>query len=96
MTLGDAVRAQRSGRFAGTAAPWTATALQVLDRREVLATAKDSEAAERIAACVNACRGVPTSELDSGVLVDLLAHCDQAFGRDEVGQALLKRIRGKS
>ena len=74
--------------------PWVVDGLFVRDRNGIpVATVTDLGNAERIAACVTACEGVPTGELQAGILQDLVACCEQtATGRL---RAILDRMQGK-
>lgn len=78
----------------GLLAPnWRAQGVCVFEEQRSVATAASSETARRLVAAVNACRGIATEELESGVIADLLAHCDEAFAGDAKGAAILKRVR---
>ena len=57
----------------------------------VAAHAVQAETAERIAACVNACAGIPTLELQAGILEDLLTACDKVI--EPRLRAILDRLR---
>jgi hypothetical protein len=61
-----------------TPAPWVASGREVLSRegRPVAIVAIEADA-ERIAACVSACKGVPTAELQAGIIRDLIDCCEQ-------------------
>ena len=63
---------------------------------DILARLPDHDIARRVAACVNACRGIATKELEDGLLVDLFAYCDETCQKSEIGLSLLKRIHGGS
>ena len=74
--------------------PWVVDGLFVRDRNGIpVATVTVPGNAERIAACVTACEGIPTGELQAGILQDLVASCDPtATGRM---RAILDRMKGK-
>ena len=74
--------------------PWVVDGLFVRDRNGLpVATVTAGGNAERIAACVTACEGIPTGELQAGILQDLVACCEPtATGRL---RAILDRMRGK-
>ena len=73
--------------------PWVAHGTQLLDAHgAVAAQAVHAETAERIAACVNACAGIPIMELQAGILEDLLAACDNAIDEPRL-RAILDRVR---
>jgi hypothetical protein len=74
--------------------PWVVDGLFVRDRNGIpVATVTVPGNAERIAACVTACEGIPTGELQAGILQDLVACCDPtATGRM---RAILDRMQGK-
>lgn len=72
--------------------PWVADGVLVRDRSgNAVATVLADGNAERIAACVTACAGIPTAELQAGILKDLVACCEPvATGRM---RAILDRMR---
>jgi hypothetical protein len=75
--------------------PWVADGLFVRDRNGIaVATVTDTGNAERIAACVTACEGIPTGELQAGIIQDLVAWCEPtATGRL---RAILDRMKGRA
>ena len=84
--------------FDGIAAPESAQTVYVAHGKQVLdahggviAQAASALEAERLAACANACSGIPTRELEAGILQDLIAAC----GHDSSGRirAILNRLR---
>ncbi len=76
-------------------APWVADGVYVRDRIGiVVATVLAGGNADRIAACVTACEGIPTEELRAGIIQDLVASCEPvATGRM---RAILDRMKGLS
>lgn len=44
---------------------------------------------ERIVACVNFCRGIPTEELESGALQEILAEAKDAISKDAITETTL-------
>jgi hypothetical protein len=74
--------------------PWIVDGLFVRDRNgAAVATVTSAGNAERIAACVTACEGIPTGELQAGIIQDLVASCERtASGRL---RAILDRMQGK-
>lgn len=85
-------------QFDGAAPPdpdqtvYVAHGKQVLDAHGgVLANAVSAQEAERIAACANACSGIPTRELEAGILQDLFAACGRQAS--ERIRAILNRLR---
>ena len=85
-------------QFDGVAPPdlaqtvYVAHGKQVLDGHgTVVALAVSSAEANWLAACANACRGIPARELEAGILQDLIAAC----GREspERIRAILNRIQ---
>jgi hypothetical protein len=68
--------------------------LFVRDRNGVaVATVTADGNAERIAACVTACEGIPTGELQAGIIQDLVASCEPT-GAGRL-RAILDRMKGK-
>ena len=85
-------------QFDGVAPPdraqtvYVAHGKQVLDGHgTVIAQAVSNAEANRLAACANACRGIPTRELEAGILQDLIAACGRQL--PERIRAILKRIQ---
>lgn len=75
---------------------WRAFRREVHDEfGSVLATVESSDGARRIAACLNACRGMATKELEDGLVGDLLRFCNDAFAGSEKGKTLLRRLHGE-
>lgn len=74
--------------------PWVVDGQFVRDRNGIaVATVSVAGNADRIAACVTACEGIPTGELQAGILQDLVAWCEPtATGRL---RAILDRMKGK-
>ena len=74
--------------------PWVVDGPLVLDRNGIaVATVAAAGNAERIAACVTACEGIPTRELQAGIIEDLVAWCEPtATGRL---RAILDRMKGR-
>ena len=65
---------------------------QVLDAHgSVIAHAASALEAERLAACANACSGIPTRELQAGILQDLIEACGRQAS--ERIRAILNRLR---
>ena len=75
-------------------APWVVDDQSVRDRIGLLvATVPIAANAERIAACVTACEGIPTEELRAGILQDLVACCEPTAGGRM--RAILDRLKGR-
>lgn len=76
-------------------APWIVDGQQVRDRiGYAVATVPAPADAERIAACVTACEGIPSEELRAGIIQDLMAACEPiASGRM---RAILDRMKGSA
>jgi hypothetical protein len=76
-------------------APWVVDGHFVRDRIGLpVATVPIAANAERIAACVTACEGIPSEELRAGILQDLVASCEPiASGRM---RAILDRMKGRA
>jgi hypothetical protein len=85
-------------QFDGVASPdrartvYVAHGKQVLDGHGgVLAHAASPLGAERLAACANACNGIPTRELEAGILQDLFEACGRQA--PERIRAILNRLQ---
>ena len=71
---------------------YVADGKQVLDTRGgVVAHAVSEGEAKRLATCANACSGIPTRELEAGILKDLFAACGRQA--PERIRAILNRLR---
>jgi len=75
-----------------TPTPWVAEGQEILTRKgEKVASASSSPNARRIVATANACKAVPTEDLELGIVAELVFHCGKL--KNATIQAILERMR---
>lgn len=75
---------------------YESTAQSRSDLSESSRAPERDRSARRLAACAEACEGIPTAELESGVILELVAACIRHRGDDRLREILLRMSPPKS